>query len=56
MTLCHNETLDWVDLATDAPRNDGLNAFGRAVIGELNRLGSPGLSARSLPSVRSRRR
>jgi membrane dipeptidase len=39
MTLCHNETLDWVDSATDAPRNNGLNAFGRAVIGELNRLG-----------------
>src|SRR4029077_16725979 len=28
-----------VDSATDAPRNGGLNAFGRAVIGELNRLG-----------------
>src|SRR5271165_4813103 len=39
VTLCHNETLDWVDSATDAPRNGGLNAFGRAVIGELNRLG-----------------
>ena len=36
---CHNETLDWVDSATDAPRNGGLNAFGRAVIGEANRLG-----------------
>jgi membrane dipeptidase len=39
MTLCHNESLDWVDSATDASRNGGLNAFGRAVIGELNRLG-----------------
>jgi membrane dipeptidase len=39
MTLCHNESLDWIDSATDAPRNGGLNAFGRAVIGELNRLG-----------------
>jgi membrane dipeptidase len=39
MTLCHNESLDWVDSATDAARNGGLNAFGRAVIGELNRLG-----------------
>lgn len=39
MTLCHNETLDWVDSATDAPRHDGLNAFGRAIVGELNRLG-----------------
>ena len=40
MTLCHNESLDWVDSATDAPRNGGgLNGFGRAVVGELNRLG-----------------
>jgi membrane dipeptidase len=36
---CHNETLDWVDSATDAPRHSGFNAFGRAVIGECNRLG-----------------
>ena len=39
MTLCHNETLDWVDSATDAPRHGGLNAFGRAILGEMNRLG-----------------
>jgi membrane dipeptidase len=39
MTLCHNESLSWVDSATDAPRAGGLNAFGRAVITELNRLG-----------------
>ena len=39
MTLCHNESLDWVDSATDSPRVGGLNAFGRAVVGELNRLG-----------------
>jgi membrane dipeptidase len=39
MTLCHNESLDWVDSATDVPRNSGLNAFGRAVVCELNRLG-----------------
>jgi membrane dipeptidase len=36
---CHNETLDWVDSATDAPRHSGFNAFGRAVIAECNRLG-----------------
>jgi len=36
---CHNETLDWVDSATDAPRHNGLNAFGRAVVGECNRIG-----------------
>jgi membrane dipeptidase len=39
MTLCHNETLDWVDSATDEPRHKGLTAFGRAVVAELNRLG-----------------
>jgi membrane dipeptidase len=39
MTLCHNETLDWVDSATDQARHHGLTAFGRAVIAELNRLG-----------------
>jgi membrane dipeptidase len=39
MTLCHNGTLDWVDSATDAPRHGGLTEFGRAVVGELNRLG-----------------
>jgi membrane dipeptidase len=39
LIFCHNETLDWVDSATDAPRNSGFNAFGRAVIGEANRLG-----------------
>jgi membrane dipeptidase len=39
LIFCHNETLDWVDSATDAPRNGGFNAFGRAVIGEANRLG-----------------
>ena len=39
MTLCHNETLDWVDSATDKPRHGGLNAFGRAIVHELNRLG-----------------
>jgi membrane dipeptidase len=39
MTLCHNETLDWVDSATDAARHDGLNAFGAEVVLELNRLG-----------------
>jgi membrane dipeptidase len=39
MTLCHNETLDWVDSATDVPRHGGLTPFGRAVVMELNRLG-----------------
>jgi membrane dipeptidase len=39
MTLCHNETLDWVDSATDRPRHGGLTDFGRRVVLELNRLG-----------------
>lgn len=39
MTLCHNDTLDWVDSATDTARNGGLTKFGRAVVEELNRLG-----------------
>ncbi|MBV8566685.1 MAG: dipeptidase [Methylobacteriaceae bacterium] len=39
MTLCHNETLDWIDSATDEKRHGGLTAFGRAVVRELNRLG-----------------
>ncbi len=39
LTLCHNETLDWVDSATDAPKNGGLSDLGRDVIREMNRLG-----------------
>lgn len=38
-TLCHNETLDWIDSATDAPRHNGLADFGRAVVQECNRIG-----------------
>jgi membrane dipeptidase len=38
-TLCHNETLDWIDSATDAPRHNGLTDFGRAVVHECNRIG-----------------
>jgi membrane dipeptidase len=39
MTLCHNETLDWVDSATDAPRHGGMTAFGHSVIQRMNKLG-----------------
>lgn len=40
LTLCHNETLDWIDSATDAPRvPTGLSKFGEAVVKECNRLG-----------------
>ncbi|MEZ5925809.1 MAG: dipeptidase [Hyphomicrobiaceae bacterium] len=39
MTLCHNDSLDWIDSATDTARNGGLTKFGRAIVEELNRLG-----------------
>ena len=39
MTLTHGQTLDWADSATDAPRHDGLNAFGMDVVREMNRIG-----------------
>jgi len=39
MVLSHNETLDWVDSATDEKRHGGLTEFGRHVVRELNRLG-----------------
>jgi membrane dipeptidase len=39
LTLCHNETLDWIDSATDTPHHDGMTDFGRAVVAECNRLG-----------------
>ncbi len=39
MTLCHNDTHDWCDSATDAPRHNGLSPFGKEVIGRMNRLG-----------------
>jgi membrane dipeptidase len=41
VTLCHNETLPWVDSATDAPSgaHGGLSEFGVAIIAEMNRLG-----------------
>lgn len=51
MTLCHNDALDWVDSATDAPRHGGLTAFGRAVVAELNRLGMIVDLAHAAPSV-----
>jgi membrane dipeptidase len=39
MTLCHNETLDWVDSSTDAARHGGLTDFGCEVVREMNRIG-----------------
>lgn len=39
MTLTHSRTTSWADSATDAPKWGGLNAFGEAVVREMNRLG-----------------
>ena len=39
MTLTHSLNNAWADSATDAPAHNGLTAFGRAVVGEMNRLG-----------------
>ncbi len=39
MTLTHTRNNDWADSGTDDPRHDGLTAFGRAVVEEMNRLG-----------------
>jgi membrane dipeptidase len=39
MTLTHSLDNDWADSATDDPRHDGLTPFGKAVVGEMNRLG-----------------
>jgi len=39
MTLTHSMNTAWADSATDAPVHQGLTAFGRVVVGEMNRLG-----------------
>ncbi len=39
MTITHWKENDWADAATSPPVHDGLNAFGEAVIREMNRLG-----------------
>ena len=39
MTLTHTLNTDWADSATDNPLHHGLTPFGRAVVGEMNRLG-----------------
>ena len=39
MTLTHTLNNDWADAATADPQHGGLTAFGRAVVGEMNRLG-----------------
>jgi len=39
LTLTHSANVPWADSATDEPRAGGLTAFGRAVVGEMQRLG-----------------
>ena len=39
LTLTHNNNVPWADSATDEPRAGGLTRFGRAVVGEMQRLG-----------------
>jgi membrane dipeptidase len=39
ITLCHNESLPFIDSATDAPGEKPLSAFGEAIIVEMERLG-----------------
>ena len=39
MTLTHSKNNDWADSATDDPAHDGLTAFGKAVVREMNRVG-----------------
>ena len=39
MTLTHAKSLEWADSATDDARAGGLDAFGKQVVAEMNRLG-----------------
>jgi membrane dipeptidase len=39
MTLTHSSNTAWADSATEAPAHNGLTAFGRVVVAEMNRLG-----------------
>ncbi|MCC6858767.1 MAG: dipeptidase [Bryobacterales bacterium] len=39
LTLTHSSNNNWADSSTDKPRHNGLTAFGRDVVKELNRLG-----------------
>jgi membrane dipeptidase len=39
LTLTHNANVPWADSATDEPAAGGLTAFGRQVVGEMQRLG-----------------
>lgn len=53
MTLCHNNTTDWCDSATDKPKHGGLSDFGKRVITRMNELGLIVDLAHVAPSVMS---
>ncbi len=39
MTLTHGSNTNWADSSTDQPKSNGLSAFGKDVVREMNRLG-----------------
>ena len=39
MTLTHTQNTPWADSATDNPQHHGLTPFGKALVGEMNRMG-----------------
>lgn len=39
MTLTHNNNNNWADSSGEAPKHNGLTAFGKEVVREMNRLG-----------------
>ncbi len=39
MTLTHSDSLDWADSCSDKVKCGGLSEFGKAVVGEMNRMG-----------------
>lgn len=39
MTLTHSVNTDWADSSTDKPEHNGLTAFGKSVVREMNKLG-----------------
>ena len=39
LTLTHGSNTNWADSSTDDPKHNGLTAFGKSVVQELNRLG-----------------
>ena len=42
LTLTHFKNNNWADSSTDKPKHNGLTAFGKDVVREMNRLGDDG--------------